>query len=70
MPIVIYDKDFWDKIVDFEELAKRKLIDKDDLGLFKMVNSVDEAFEFLKEELSKNYLDIKISLFNNKGKRT
>jgi hypothetical protein len=35
-----------------------------------MVNSVDEAFEFLKEELSKNYLDIKISLFNNKGKRT
>jgi len=69
MPIVIYDKDFWNKIVDFEEMARKKLIDKEELALFRMVSTVDEAFEYLKEELTKNYLDIKISLFNHKGNR-
>ncbi|MGA2668664.1 MAG: TIGR00730 family Rossman fold protein [Ignavibacteria bacterium] len=68
MPIVIFDKAFWNNIVDFEELAKKKLIDTNELALFKMVSTIDEAFDYLKGELTKNYLDIKTSLFNNKRK--
>jgi uncharacterized protein (TIGR00730 family) len=66
MPIVIFDKDFWYTVVDFHEMARKKLIDKNDMKLFKLVSSVDEAFEYLKYELSKNYLDINTSLFNDK----
>lgn len=64
MPIVIYDKEFWEKILNFAELAKLKLIDKNDLKLFYLAESVDDAFEYLTKELSKHYLKIEVSLFN------
>lgn len=67
MPIVIFGKEFWSHILDTDRFLSRKLISKDDLGLFKLVDSVDEAFNFLKSELSKNYIQIKTSLFNHKN---
>jgi uncharacterized protein (TIGR00730 family) len=66
MPIVIYGKSFWKNILDLDKLLSRKLIDIEDVKLFKLVDSVDEAFEFLKNDLTRNYLHIKTSLFNNK----
>lgn len=68
MPVVIYDKKFWDKIINFQELADKRLIDKDDLKLFYTAESVEDAFEFLKFELNKHYLQKPGSLFNNKSK--
>lgn len=67
MPIVVYDKLFWDKILNFEEFAKRKLIDKDDLKLFYVAESVDDAFQYLKRELNKHYLQKPVSLFNQRA---
>ncbi|MEO8512779.1 MAG: LOG family protein [Ignavibacteria bacterium] len=67
MPIVVYDKMFWNKIINLEELANRRLIDKDDLKLFYIVESVEEAFEYLKAELGKHYLQKPDSLFNQKA---
>ena len=67
MPVVIYGKHFWKDILNLDKLIGQKLIDSDDIRLFKMVDSVDEAFEYLKYELSKNYLHIKTSLLNNKN---
>ena len=64
MPIVIYDKDFWGKILNFEEFAKKRLIEKSDLDLFYIANSVDDAFDYLTRELYKHYLKIEVSLFN------
>ena len=66
MPVVIYGKNFWKDILDVDKLISKKLISKDDMNLFKLVDSVDEAFDYLKSELSKNYLNIKTSLFNHK----
>ncbi len=68
MPIVIYDKLFWNKIINFEELANKRLVDKDDLKLFYIVDSVEEAFEYLKNELCKHYMQRPDSLFNQKTK--
>lgn len=67
MPIVVYDKLFWDKLLNFEEFAKRKLIDKEDLKLFYVAESVDDAFQYLKRELNKHYLQKPVSLFNQRA---
>ncbi len=67
MPIVVYDKLFWNNIINLEELANKRLIDKDDLKLFYIVESVEEAFDYLKFELCKHYMQKPDSLFNQKA---
>lgn len=66
MPIVIFDNAFWDNILNLKEMCRKGMIDDEDLKLCKIVNSVKEAFEFLRKELSKNYIDIETSLLNKK----
>jgi uncharacterized protein (TIGR00730 family) len=44
MPILLYGREFWTKVVNFKLLVERGLISADDLALFSIVNSVDEAF--------------------------
>ncbi len=68
MPIVVYDKKFWEKVINLQELANKRLIDKDDLKLFYVAESVEDAFEYLKTELMKHYLQKPVSLFNVKNK--
>jgi uncharacterized protein (TIGR00730 family) len=66
MPIVIYDRKFWEKVINFEILAKKNLITKADLNLFYIAETVDDAFDHLVSELSKHYLQKTISLFNTR----
>lgn len=66
MPIVVYDKKFWDKLLNFGEFLRVRLISKDDLKLFYTAESVEDAFEYLKNELSKIYLQTPVSLFHQK----
>jgi hypothetical protein len=68
MPIVLYDANFWDEVIDMRQLYKKGLVSKNDLGLFKIANSVDEAFEYLKDELSRHYINIPTSLLNKSAK--
>jgi len=56
MSIIIYGKEFWDKIINLEVLAEKNMISKSDLKLFKFCNTPEEAFKYLKKELSKNYV--------------
>ena len=70
MPIVIYDRKFWNNIINLEELANKRLIDREDLKLFNVVDTVEEAFEYLKNELMKHYLQKPDSLFNQKASVT
>ena len=57
MPIVLYGGDYWDKVIDFEMMAKYGLIDAADVDLFHRSDSVEEAFEFITAELGKYALD-------------
>ncbi|MBV6479726.1 MAG: hypothetical protein HGGPFJEG_02518 [Ignavibacteria bacterium] len=54
--VVIYGKEFWDKIIDLDKLAELQMISKEDLKLFKFANTPEEAFEYLKKELIRNYV--------------
>lgn len=56
MTILIYGKKFWDKVMNLEALAEYRVISPADLKLFKFVDTVDEAFEYLKKELGKSYV--------------
>ncbi len=50
IPIVLYGKDFWDPVIDFFHktlLKEYKTISKDDLDLFHVVDSVDEAYKYI-----------------------
>jgi len=55
--IVLYGGDFWNKIIDFEELARQHVISRSDLQLFKTCNTPREAFNYLKKKLTDRYLE-------------
>ena len=44
IPILLYGKEFWTKVVDFEALAEEGVINFDDLKLFHWVETADEAW--------------------------
>lgn len=50
LPIVLYGKDFWTPILQLFEtqlVKKYKTIDKEDLDLFYVADTVDEAYEYI-----------------------
>ena len=44
IPILLFGKDFWDRIIDFEALADEGVINHDDLKLFTRVETAAEAW--------------------------
>jgi uncharacterized protein (TIGR00730 family) len=54
--VVIYGSEYWKKIINFEAMADAGVISPQDMDLFKMVDSPEEGFEFLKENLTKYHL--------------
>lgn len=55
VPIVLYGKGYWTPIVDLFRthlLGKYKTIDESDLDLFVVVDTVDEAFEYIKKNVT------------------
>ncbi len=56
MIVLVYGSEYWRKIINFDAMVEHGVIDKDDLKLFKFVDSPIEAFEYLKNELTKYYL--------------
>ena len=59
MPVVVYGKEFWNDLINFDALVKWGTISPEDLSLFKVCDSVDETFDFLTEELTRLYLNKK-----------
>jgi len=54
--IVIYGSEYWKKIVNFQAMVDAGVIAQQDLDLFKMFDTPEESFEFLKEGLTKYHL--------------
>ncbi len=62
--VLIYGEEYWRKVINFEALAEAGSISPQDLNLFRFVNSPEEAFEVLKEALTRDHL----SPFQGKGR--
>jgi len=56
MTIVVYGTEFWEKVINLEFLAENNMIDYKDLELIKLCDTPQEAFEYLKKELKRNYV--------------
>lgn len=57
VPVVLVGKDYWGGLTDWIEntvLGKEKNISKDDLDLYKLVDTPEEAMEYLLERLDGN----------------
>ncbi len=52
IPIILFGREYWDKIINFEYLADHGLIADEHLNLFQYADSASEAWEIIK--LSKN----------------
>lgn len=51
IPIVLYGKEFWRRLIDFEVFVELGLIAEQDIELMYRADSVDEAFDFLIDAL-------------------
>jgi len=56
MPIVIYGSEYWNQVLNFDAMVEYGVISKADRELLHFCDTVDEAFEYLKDELTKLYL--------------
>jgi len=56
MAVVMYGREYWKNTLDFDYMIARGVISKKDLGLFHISDSVDEAFAYLKDVLTRAYV--------------
>jgi uncharacterized protein (TIGR00730 family) len=56
VPVVLFDTIFWNEVINFKALQEYGAIRKVDLKLFKILDNVDEAFEYITGQLTKLYL--------------
>jgi uncharacterized protein (TIGR00730 family) len=48
MPILLFGREFWNRVIDFEELMLEGVISPPDLDLFQMVDSAEDAWTEIK----------------------
>ncbi len=54
--VVIYGSEYWNKVINFQAMADAGVISPQDVDLFRIVDSPEEGFEFLRDGLIKYHL--------------
>jgi uncharacterized protein (TIGR00730 family) len=54
--VIIYGSEYWNKIINFQAFVDAGAVSPGDLELFKIVDTPEAAFEFLKDGLTKHHL--------------
>jgi uncharacterized protein (TIGR00730 family) len=54
--VVIYGSEYWNRILNFQAFVDAGTISPQDLDQFKIVDSPEDAFEFLRDGLTKHHL--------------
>jgi uncharacterized protein (TIGR00730 family) len=55
--IVVYGKDYWDRVINFQALVDAGTISPKDMELFHWANTPEEAFECLRKDLTTHHMD-------------
>jgi uncharacterized protein (TIGR00730 family) len=55
LAVIIYDRKYWNKIINFDALVELGMIGKTDLNLFTMCDTIDEAYNAIIKHLKKHY---------------
>lgn len=53
LPIVLFGKEYWNEVINFEALIKYGNINPSDMDLIHQTDSVDDAYEFLIDHLAR-----------------
>lgn len=53
--VVIYGSEYWKRVLNFDAMVEHGVIDRKDLRLLKFMDSPEEAFEYLRGFLQKQY---------------
>jgi uncharacterized protein (TIGR00730 family) len=56
MPIVLFGTEYWSEIIDFDALARHGTIDAKDIELMHRTDSVDQAYEWIVQQLAEKAL--------------
>ncbi len=56
MPVILFGKEFWDEVLNFDALVRWGVVSEQDLNIFHKTDSVDDAFEHLTTKLGQLYL--------------
>ena len=54
MPIVLFGREFWERLINFDFLAESGLISQDDLKLFYFADSAEEAWNYIQSGTSES----------------
>jgi len=54
--VIVYGKEFWEQIFNFEKLVEWGVISRTDLDLFHVVDEVEEAFIMLRNHLEREFV--------------
>jgi uncharacterized protein (TIGR00730 family) len=54
--VIIFGSEYWNRIINFQAFVDAGAVSQEDLNLFKIVDSADEAFEHLRDGLTKYHL--------------
>ena len=57
LPIVLFGKEYWSNLINFETLIEFGTIDRDDLDLFFITSSVDDAFIHITSRLNLSHAE-------------
>lgn len=53
LPVVLFGKEYWSDVLNFDALVRYGTIDPEDLDYFIVTDSVEESFDYITKELSK-----------------
>ena len=56
VPIILYGKEFWNRVLNFEAMVEFGTLAPEDLELFYLTDTVDDAFDYLTRELTEHHL--------------
>ncbi|OPB30435.1 hypothetical protein BWD121_014920 [Bartonella sp. WD12.1] len=48
VPILIFGKEFWNNVINFDYLSTQGMISPSDVDLFTFVNTAEQAFEIIR----------------------
>jgi uncharacterized protein (TIGR00730 family) len=54
--VVIYGSEYWNRIINFQAMVEAGTISAEDVDLFRLVDSPEEGFEYLRDSLTKYHL--------------
>lgn len=57
LPVILFGRDYWQRVINFDEMYKWGTISKEDLKLIKVFDDVDETFNYLKKQLTKHFIN-------------